>query len=100
MIATAVGRGAGVAGSVIRCPATAICPAAKYSSNDAREMPVARKRSSTVTPSSPLPSCSSAMTGVSLDAPTEPDCSSRLATVTADASRGPPGDAMRAQGRR
>ena len=50
MIAT-VGRGAGMAGSVTRSPATAICPAAKCSSNDPREIPAARKRSSTVTPS-------------------------------------------------
>ena len=39
MIATAVGAGAGVAGSVTRSPTTAIRPAARCASNSSRESP-------------------------------------------------------------
>ena len=65
MIATAVGGGAGVAGSVIRSPATAIRPAAKATSKVSRDTPAATKRSSTVTTAaSPV----GVGTGVGIDA--------------------------------
>jgi hypothetical protein len=53
MISTAVGHGAGVAGSAIRSPPTATWPAARWVSKASREMPADRKRSSTVTTPSP-----------------------------------------------
>ena len=52
-IQTAMGFAAGVAGSVTRSPATTIRPAARWASNDSREIPAARKRWSTVTTSEP-----------------------------------------------
>ena len=55
MTPTVVGSGAGVAGSVIRSPSTAIRRAARCASNISRETPAARKRSSTVTTSAPRP---------------------------------------------
>jgi hypothetical protein len=53
MTPTVVGSGAGVAGSVIRSPSTAIRRAARCASNISRETPAAKKRSSTVTTSAP-----------------------------------------------